>query len=695
MGWQDAPVVSGGGEAWKAAPIVGGTKPDAGPTETPGMMLDPAMAGGMPSGMPLTPMIPPGKPFDQMTQAEKNERYKMVGMGFAGGSIGGGLPKAAGEAAGAIADMGRGVAKPLVEGVGRTVNTVAGRTAKEGAEALRGSEAARAAEVAEQHQADAAVYKQKLDAIEKAQSDLSKQPATAEARAHSQALRHAPFAEEQSRVLESIRSRVRGRESEYQEAGASVEQAKKLAAQDEGKIVDAENAVGSLEKELLAQPTISAEKFGEKVRKIAETIHDKYTKIRSEQSGYKEAIEGAGNYQRVSTKEMIDQIDEQMKGIRNPELERVLGTARELLQTDGRQALTLKSADSLRGYLDKIIRSKMIGEMKVDRETLHFVGQLRKTLVKTATDSWQPYREALGRWRTLSRPLDVVERKGALKRTLDTDPVSTDYALTEAQVVGEVLNKARSGNPVFTRLISESPELRDSARLYFTKDLFGKEAVPSDASLRTWLKTNETPLRQLGLYDEFRDIRVAKQTAARSVEEAKGESKMSAAQVKESAQKERDIADKLGQERKLRDKEKSRIGDSAKSVTPPEDLMAASQKRAAEAGRRLESQKGDASSQLARKESGSDRYRQFETQINVARPQEVAGQTRAFVKKLRDDKLIDDKKYGELLREVQSVEDKYKDTTELRAKLKRIGWTAAGLLGAGVGARQVSGMLGH
>jgi hypothetical protein len=133
-------------------------------------------------------------------------------------------------------------------------------------------------------------------------------------------------------------------------------------------------------------------------------------------------------------------------------------------------------------------------------------------LIKQTPDE---YKEALGKFATLSRPLDIMERQGALKRVLDVDPLSTAERLTEAQVVGEIINKSRAGNQTFSRLLESSPQLKESGRLYFTQNLFAKGDVPTEASLKTWLVNNERPLRQLGLYDEFKNIRVAKETAQR------------------------------------------------------------------------------------------------------------------------------------------------------------------------------------
>ena len=559
---------------------------------------------------------------------------------------------------------------------------VTGATAKTAQEGVRDVALDEARAVAASRGQEATQYRARLDAITKAQKQLESQPATAESRAYNQALRHAPFSEEQGRVLADIRSRVNALEQEHKEAGATTEVARMLAQQSEQRIIDAENGVAELEKEFLARPGASADEFGGKLRDLTQKLSGKYEKIRAEQSGYNKAIESAGNYQRIDTRPMIQKIDDELRGIRNPSLQSTLTHVKELLESEGRPALTLRSADSLRKYLDSIIQSRSVntatGPMAVDRETVHFISAMKKDLVKAATESWQPYREALGKWRTLSRPLDIVERKGALRRVIDTDPVSTDYVMAKAQVVGEVLRQAKAGNPVFTRLIQESPDLRESARLYFTQDLFGKETVPSEASLRNWLKSNEGSLRQLGLYDEFKDIKAAKQTAQRAVDSAKQARDLSKEELKKSIEEENKIGQQIKDQASLREKEKARMAAAQKSLTTPQEIMSQSEKRAAQAERRLGQQERQTRGALGDAEKVADRYKQFQSEIEVARPREVPVAARKLVDQLLADKVIDASKHASIVKQIQVAEDTAKDAADLRKRvLFAIGGVAA------------------
>lgn len=559
---------------------------------------------------------------------------------------------------------------------------VTGKTAKAAQEGVRDVALDEAREIAATRGAEATQYRSRLDAITKAQKQLESQPATAEARATSRALKNDMFHEERSQVLADIRGRVSALEQEHREAGATTEIARMLAQQSEQRIIDAENGVAQLEKEFLARPGASAEEFGSKLQDLTQKLSDKYEKIRAEQSGYSKAIESAGNYQRIDTRPIIQKIDDELRGIRNPSLQSTLTHVKELLESEGRPALTLRSADSLRKYLDSIIQSRSLntatGPLAVDRETVHFISAMKKDLVKAATDSWQPYREALGKWRTLSRPLDIVERKGALRKVIDTDPVSTDYTMAKAQVVGEVLRQAKAGNPVFTRLIQESPDLRESARLYFTQDLFGKEAVPSEASLRNWLKSNEGSLRQIRLYDDFKDIKSAKATAQRAVDDAKQARDVSKEDLKKSIEQENKIGQQIKDQASLREKEKIRMAAAQKSLTTKDELVEKSAQRAGQAEKRLGTEERNTRSSLGDAQKMVDRYREFQSELQVARPREVPAAARNLVDRLLSDKVIDATKHASIVKQIQAAEDTAKDAADLRRRvLIAVGGVAA------------------
>lgn len=332
----------------------------------------------------------------------------------------------------------------------------------------------------------------------------------------------APMAAERQAVLEDVaRARVAA-QYEAKIAGDTAEQAAARVAQAEQNVLKAESAVNALEQQMLSAPSISKESFGKQLQTTTKKLYDDLVKNRRDVAKFKSIIENAGNAPTVSTETMYSDLTKQINQTRNPTTRNILSTIRSELIKDNEKKFSLKDADSLKGYIDSIINSKQFGDTKLDKEILKQVRQIKTGLFNAIRGPHPEYLQAMSAFRTASRPLDIVERNGALAKVIEQDPLSLEYVMQEAEVVGKIISKAKAGNKVFERLIEKNPDIKDSAKLYFTKDLFGKEVAPTEAVLRTWLKNNESVLRRIGIYDDFKNLRVARTTAKQAVDDAKG-----------------------------------------------------------------------------------------------------------------------------------------------------------------------------
>jgi hypothetical protein len=388
-----------------------------------------------------------------------------------------------------------------------------------------------------------------------------------------------------------------------------------------------------------------------------------------------EVIKAAGTEPNINTTALIARADELSRQTRNPTLMSLLNEVQSLAKNGEVQGLTLQQADSLRKVLHKDIINKYFPQTGADRETLNTLKELRRILIQQTPDD---YKEALASFRTLSRPLDIVERQGALRKVVDVDPLSTAEKLTEAQVVGEIINKARAGNQTFGRLLEISPQLKESGRLYFTQDLFGKGAVPTEASLRTWLRNNERPLRQLGLYDEFRDIKNAREAANTAVENAKlGE--RAAKETAQLAQKEATAAGRLSQKSEQRLAEALQIA-AGPTQKPGETL--------AEALRRTRTGEKAAPIQTFintrdQQRAASDALTKMRDLVVAAKnPNDVQTAVSNAANTLLQRGVIDDAGYRTMLREVAEL----KNINEARDRARRVLTYFAGATGLGAGA---------
>ena len=566
-------------------------------------------------------------------------------------------------------DVGRGIGKVLgklpgaqtVKAAASKAPQVAEQAAKSSAEDLRRAATQTAEKGAAAQEAEAKTAESHAERIDRIRKQLQEQqPKVAAQRAEQRKL--GPDLTRQ-RVLAQTRERARQAEADYRAAGATAQQAKDLVIEREARTKAAEDAATALDAQIAARPTTTAEQFGQMIRNATKSISDRYSKIRKRESGFTEAITSAGNKPIVSTKDIVDLIDTKMKNLRNPTLRNTLVDLRSELLTDDAEKLNIEAAESLRGTLDSIIGSKMFKDRKVDKETLQIVSQIRKELVNQASEAWKPYKEALAKWRQLSRPLDIVERKGALKKVLDVDPVSTDYANTEAQVVGEVIRKAQQGNPVFERLLQESPELKDAARLYFSKDLIESGANGSEAKLATWLKANERPLQQLGLTSEFKDIQSAKKAAQFAVDEAKGLHTAAVKEAKAAVQKEIEAARQQRVTETVRKMAKARAETNPtaevtqRNVVPRNSLEAKETPK--QAAGRLETQAGKLRATAEQKRAVVDDFKRFRTQLGEARPDEVPTLAKSLARQWADKGYITNTQYKDYLRQVKQVEDAF------------------------------------
>ncbi len=541
-----------------------------------------------------------------------------------------GIPAAgalAGKAGSAVA-RGAGAAK---KAVGGAISDLKGTEAKQALEGVRGKT---------------------LDLTKGAETAETQTAAGAEAKAKG-------LQEQQNRVRGTFDERIGGLQKQYEAAGKTTQEAQQAASDHAALVDDAKKAVDDLEKDLVAKPGITKQEFGKQLHEKTVELQDKYEEIRAKQSGYADAIAKAGDEPIVDTEGARLTIEDRLKKINTLSLDPLLERLKTKLVTelDGTAAdrLSVPKADSLRKTLNEIIRTKISGDSAVDSETVHAISAVRDALDAALTEATPELKAARAKWAELSSPLNIVSSEGPLGDVVAMNPRARDAKMAGAEVAGHVIRRANEGHEVFSRLVGESPELRDSARLYFTQDLFGKGQVPTVNSLQGWLKTNSNSLKQLGLYDEFSSFAKAKATAQRAVKDAQGTAKQSAAEAKAAEQREAGVR---------------------------KDMETASKRREAVLGR-IEKGKGEAVKTKEKAESSADTYKRLQTEISSKVDKAVPGATRTALKKLREDGRIDDKIYGELLDDINAAEEKGVKSQEMRRIAKQVLYTAA--VGAGAG----------
>lgn len=476
-------------------------------------------------------------------------------------------------------------------------------------------------------------------------------------------------------ILDKVNA-VKVRANTYaQEAGLNAQQASALVADAEQGVLRANQAVDALEQKMLAQPMMGKEEFGKALQQTTQQLYDEASKLRKKESKIAEVINAAGNYLKVPTSNIQGLVDEELKKTRNDTLRRILQQVKYEAVTFDKNgqpinALSVGSADSFKGYLDFVINSKQFGDTKLDKEIVNRVKDIRKQLMENMISSYPPYQQAMATFRTLSRPLDIVERNGALARVIEKDPISLDYKMAEAEVAGLIIAKANAGNKVFQRLLEKNEGIKDAARLYFTKELFGKEAAPTEAVMRTFLRNNERPLKQLGLFDDFRDLRVAKTTAQNAVNEAKEVEKAATSSLKQAESKVKEAEKEAGRLTSLSQTASGRLSETLKTGDTLEETLRRSAARAkpaeTEVGQRIKA----ANKTIDKQSEIKSEYNALVDDLKNAKPKDVPLKVQSLAEKLYEKGAITLEERRAILNDVQKNQELFKSSEQAQ---KRIG----------------------
>ena len=206
--------------------------------------------------------------------------------------------------------------------------------------------------------------------------------------------------------------------------------------------------------------------------------------------------------------------------------------------------------------------------------------------------------------------------------------------MDEAAVVGAVISKARAGNKVFEKLLEANPTLQEPAKLYFTKELFGQDVAPTDAVIKTFLKNNEIPLKQLGLYKDFKDLRTAQRTAKDAVETAKGfekgykEGEKIAGAAAKSAEEEQKRLTGMSQTAQ------KRLAETIQTAEPMEKLLARSEARARPAEVKLKQRLGAAEKTMEQVKGVEKEYNSLVNDLSEMSSKEIPGAIKSAANKM-------------------------------------------------------------
>jgi hypothetical protein len=538
--------------------------------------------------------------------------------------------------------------------------------------------------------------KSEIQRLGKIQQQLAEREGVATTRATARQV--SPMEAERQKVLEDVAAaRVRA-QGEAKAAGDTAEEAARRVAAAEQNVKSTQVAVDNLERRLVAMPNMSKEEFGKLLQSTTQKLYNDAQAVRKEAANFKNIIKKAGDEPTVSTDAMYNSLEEQIKKTGNPTIRQVLRSIQKEISNpnvslDGvvsytAKPISLAKADSLKGYIDSIINSKQFGDTKLSKEILNQVRKTKTGLFDSIRAAHPEYMEALNAFRTASRPLDIVERNGALAKVIEKDPLSTEYKMLEAEVVGKILSKSKAGSKAFERLIEVNPDVKEAARLYFVKDLFGKEVAPTESIMRNWLQSNESVLRRTGLYDEFKNMTVARRTANQAVLEAKGGLEAAKEEAKVLGKTAAEAKTEAEKASKLQQRATKRLEETLKTKEPIEDVLRRSAARAKPAETKIQQQIGKATTEVAEQQAAERTINTLKddlVRLQKSDPKKMLNRVETLSTDLSRSGVITREQADALKRQIDLNRDKFKSAEQAMQTLKYIGISLAIPALAGVG----------
>lgn len=594
----------------------------------------------------------------------------------------------------------------------KILGTAKGKEAVSAAEELRGTiKGLTETEIAAQTEV-AKTATSELERITAAQRQIAERDAIATDRAARQAgtadraARQAgtppeAMADIRAKTLERTRERVADAEKAAREAGLNEAETISHVADVEGRVVQAEDAVQKLEQRLASGETITPEGFGSIIRDTAEKIRTKGVETREKLAGFGKAISSAGERPIVNTSNIIKRIDRILKNERDEGIKNTLNILKRQLTTTVRNkdvaGLNIASTDSLRKAMDRILSTKTIqmanGVAGDAASAVHHVAELKDLLVNAAKKAHAPYREALQNYAKLSRPLDIVSRKGPLRAVLDVDALSQDFLRGSAEVAGRVIQRAKEGHPVFTRLVAENPEIVNGARAFFNRELFGGGRVPNADILRSFLQKNEGVLKQIGIYKEFETVASARASGQRALDIAKAELTQAKAAQKGATTATREAERAITGETNLRGLASSRVAQAEKTTVTPKEIAEKRALRAKDAEIRLAKEAKAPTEAKATAEARADALKKDVEELETMSPEQIGSKANRIASDLRDKKVISGEEYTDILQKIAMIEKAYGKSAAAKSTIKKLLYAAGGIGTGGYIAEKAIGTL--
>ena len=635
------------------------------------------------------------------------ERWAGKGLGMAesglvGGLLGGGIPLAGAAGSALIGEGTR---------LGRIIYGAAGKEADKMAEELRTgvnaktgeaiSDQDRAAHIAALERfgekAKLAKHEDDLKKITDAQAQLAERDQVRAAKGRDDRQATDPKALEKLRegVTARARERVYQAESQAKEAGATAEQAKGYAVEQEQKVLEAKNAAQEIATAFTKNPQMPKEEFGALVQKAADDLETKAEEAREAAADFKGAMKSAPPGPVVKNDGVMKALDQIEASSADRSVEAITNEVRKQVQTWARDeegawqivdksGLTVERADSLRKVLNTAMRSRTMaveGGSADASAAQHHIRTVLRALEDATGEAHPPYNEAVKAWRDNSRgPLDEFLPKEALGKITKTQDFSGRFAMNEGRVVNEILNQSNAGSDALAVLARDNKEIVGATEKYLNRQLFGLDGrnVPTVKSVTSFMEKNEPTLRKLGLYGKYEGMRDKLASAGETVKTAETGAKTANDAAKKAEAQRIALEGIAGDRRSVLERSKKiqpgGVFTRLEEVSPKDVAKGADAKAAADAARLKEKAAGpkaardeteanikSLASEKTKAVTQKRDFEEFESSLKSIAPREVPAQAQSAVEALHKKGYITKIELDEANQKIAEIKQKYKE----------------------------------
>lgn len=496
-------------------------------------------------------------------------------------------------------------------------------------------------------------------------------------------------------VTARARERVRQAEDQAKAAGATEEQAKGYAVEQEQKVLDAKNAAQEIAANYTKNPSaMTKEKFGETVQKAAADMEAKAEEAREVAADFKGAMRTAPPGPVVKNDKVFSILDDIDASSADRSVHAITAEVRKQFQTWRRDAegnwevadkngITVERADSLRKVLNTALRSRKMavegGSADASAAQYH-IGKVLDALEDATGTAHPPYNAAVKAWRDNSRgPLDEFLPKEALGKITKTQDLSGRFAMNEGRVVTEILSQSNAGSNALAVLAKEDKNILAATEQYLDRQLLGLEGrnTPTAKSVAAFMDKNESTLKKLGLYDKYAAMRDKLVSAGKEVEGAETTSKAAKDAASKAETQRKALEGVVEDRRSVLERSKKEQPGSVFSLTEEKvkDVAKTASDKASKDAKRLtekaagpkaaksetESNIKALASQQTKAITQKKDFEEFESSLKSVAPRKAPAAAQSAAEALHKKGYITKGELDEVNRKVADIEKKYKE----------------------------------